>query len=92
MSTPESEAHRRRIIEHLDSQRPGARLRIHLEDLIIAVPDTFVELRKALGYHGAQLIDISLLNNWLKESGYRLKTIKVEHDEYGAWAIIDKIS
>lgn len=90
MSSSEQENHRRLIIEYLNSQRQGARLRIHLEDLVVAVPDTNVELRKALGHYGTQLIDIALMNKWLKDSGYRLKTIAVENDENGAWAIIEK--
>lgn len=90
MSSPEQENHRRLIIEYLDSQRQGARLRIHLEDLIFAVPDTCIELREALGQYGTQLIDIALMNEWLKESGYRLRVMVVEKDEHGSWAVIEK--
>jgi len=90
MSTLEQEIFRQRIIEHLDAQRPGARLRIHLEDLFIAVPASFIELRKALGQTGTQLIEIDLMNDWLRDSGYHLRTVLVEHDANGSWAVIEK--
>lgn len=91
MAALHQELHMKMIIENLDEQRPGTRLRIHLNDLLIAVPANFIELRMALCQKDAQLIDKKLMNAWLDDSGYRLNTAEVNHDADGSWAIIEKI-